>query len=362
MKIAALVTQPHGGPVDHAVDVACELARRGHDSHIIGPVGDYANRLQSAGVHCHEMSIATKTDLRGTRRLQVLLRSLRPDVLHCQDRRAGLVGRFLRRSAGRTVYTMHGVPDGLSDLVAGNARVARRTVRDVILYIYVERWLDRLMPTEVIVPCAALVPYVVREVGIRADHVRVVPNGIDPARFASDGSQRGGKTILWVGVMAPVKRIDRLVRALTQVPEARLVLVGDGAERSAIESLVAELGLAERVEFRGFLSDPTPVFAEADVFALPSGAEACPLALLQAMSCGLPVVASRVGGIPDVVRDEVDGLLVDADDVDGLAAGLRKLIDDAGYRAAMGASARERIVTSYSLSRCVDLLLEAYAA
>lgn len=364
MRIAALVTQPRGGPVDHAVDVACELARRGHESHLIGPVPAYAEQLQDAGARWHDVSVETKTDVAGALRLRRLLRDLRPEVLHLQDRRAGLVGRLVGRSAShRVVYTMHGVPDGLSDLVAGNARVAPRTWRDTLLYLHVEPWLDRIFPTEIIVPCEALVPYAVNEVGLPAERVRVVPNGVDTDRFAPAGgrAEAAVPTILWLGVMAPVKRVDRLVRALAGLAAARLVLVGDGEERSRLVALVDELGLEDRVEFAGFAADPAPAFLGADVFALPSGAEACPLALLQAMSSGLPVVASRVGGIPDVVRDGVDGLLVGPDDADGLVRSLRDLVEDAERRRAMGAQARERVLSGYSLSICVDLLLGAYA-
>src|SRR5579875_2752053 len=103
MRIAALVTQPRGGPVDHAVDVACELAGRGHDSHLIGPLGAHAARLTGAGVQWHEIAVASKADLRGAGELRGLLRRLRPDVLHCQDMRAGMVGRLAGWGAARTV-------------------------------------------------------------------------------------------------------------------------------------------------------------------------------------------------------------------------------------------------------------------
>jgi glycosyltransferase involved in cell wall biosynthesis len=362
MRIAALVTQPRGGPVDHAVDVACELAARGHDSHLIGPVGNHADRLAGAGVVHHDVAIGHKSDLASALELRRLLRTLRPDVLHCQDRRAGLVGRTVGRgTAPRIVYTIHGVADGLSDLVAGNARVAPRRRFDKLRYLTSERWLDRLTPTQIVAVSRPVGRYVVDHTRLPAERVHIVPNGIDADRF-SPGIEGAPDTatILWLGVLAPVKRVDVLIRAVVRIPRAKLVLVGEGPERDRLESLIAELGVRDRVDVRGYVEDPAPVYREAQVFALPSAAEGLPLALLQAMSAALPAVASSVGGIPDVLRPGIDGRLVAPDDPDGFTAALSELLDDQALRRTMGKHARERILADYTLDSCVDRLLDVY--
>jgi glycosyltransferase involved in cell wall biosynthesis len=362
MRIAALVTQPRGGPVDHAVDVACELAARGHDSHVIGPVGGYAERLAQNGARWHDVAVRHKSDLAGARDLRRLVRSLDADVLHCQDRRAGLVGRLIGRgSARRTVYTVHGVADGLSDLVAGNARVAPRGRWDRLQYLSSERWLDRLTPTEIVVVCRPVARYAIEHARLPAARVHVVPNGTDADRFhpGPDGSS-DASTVVWLGLMQRVKRLDVLVRAVAQLSGVRLVLAGDGPERDLIRRLVDELGVDDRVSMLGHVDDPVPVLQAGAVFALPSAAEALPLSLLQAMSCGLPAVASSVGGIPDVVRPGIDGLLIRPDDVDALTDALRRLLDDAELRRTMSKHARERILAGFTLSTCVDGLLDIY--
>ncbi len=233
MRIAALVTQPRGGPVDHAVDVACRLAARGHDSHLIGPVGSHADRLDDAGVVRHDVAVRHKTDLAGARELRRLLRTLSPDVLHCQDRRAGLLGRTVGHgTARRIVYTVHGVADGLSDLVAGNARAAPRGRFDRLRYLTSERWLDRFTPTEIVAVSGPVGRYVVDHARLPADRVHVVPNGIDANRFSPAAeTSADASTILWLGVLAQVKRVEVLVRAIVQLPGARLILVGEGPER-----------------------------------------------------------------------------------------------------------------------------------
>ena len=363
MRIAALVTQPRGGPVDHAIDVACEVAARGHDSHLIGPVGDHADRLAAAGVQWHDVAVRSKADIGGARELRRLLRSLNPDVLHCQDMRAGMVGRVTGFGTARVVvYTVHGVPDGLSDLVPGNARVAPRRRGDRLRYLATERWLERLTHARVVAPSPQVADYLVRHVGVPAGTVTVVPNGIDPDRFAPRPRTDDGRVVaLWLGVVGAIKRVDLLVRATAEIPQLSLLVVGGGPELDRVQRLVTELGVADRVELCGHVADPAPMFREADFFALPSAAEACPLALLQAMSCALPVVASRVGGIPDVVRPGVEGLLVDSADIPGLTTALRTMTSDADRRRAMGERARERIISTYSLKVCVDKLLEVYA-
>jgi glycosyltransferase involved in cell wall biosynthesis len=363
MRVVQLITQQAGGPADHAIDVACELARRGHESHLVGPCSAVSGRLTDAGVLWHDVAMSSKRDLRGAWALTATVRAIRPDVLHCQDRRAGLVGRTAGRMSRirAVVYTLHGVADGLSDLVDGNVRAAPRRRRDTWYYLTAERWLCRATRARVVVPSRAVARFAVEHIGLGPQVVDVVPNGVDPARFVpQSGSRRQSTTALWVGVMAPVKRLDVLVNALSDVPELHLRLVGSGPERDALEKAVSERGLVGRVAFEGNVADPASAFAGSDLFVLTSAAENCPLALLQAMACGLPVIASRVGGVPEIVRDGVDGLLVPPGNPRALAHALGTLLADPVRARAMGTRARRRILEHYTVRTCVDGLLDTY--
>lgn len=370
MRVVQLLTQGTGGPVDHAVDVAVGLVRRGHDSHVIGPESAGTARARAAGVTWHPQEMVTKRDLRGGAGIARRLVSLRPDVVHLQDRRAGWLGRLLGPMAGSTlgraglVYTLHGVADGLSDLVPGNALAGPRRRRDRWYYLDGERAVTRWSHARVVVPSAAVARFAVDHVRLDAARVDVVPNGVDPQRFApSPGGPSAPRppTALWLGVLADVKRVDVLLDAAERVPGLRLLLAGDGPLLPEVERRVSVGGLAGRVSLLGRREDPAGVFAEADFFALTSAAENCPLALLQAMACGLPAVATAVGGVPEVVRHGVDGLLCDVGDVAGLAGGLQAMAQDTARRARMGASARERILGGYTTEHCLDGLLESYA-
>ncbi|MBB6629316.1 glycosyltransferase family 4 protein [Nocardioides sp. KIGAM211] len=363
MRVVQLLTQEVGGPVDHAVDVAVGLAARGIDSHLVGPASAGTDRARAAGVTWHDLAMRHKTDASGGIAVARRLRDLAPDVLHLQDRRAGWVGRGLGRTFGgaAVVYTLHGVADGLSDLVPGNTRAAPRRRRDHLYYLTGERAVTRWGRARVVVPSGAVARFATDHIGLDPSIVDVVPNGVDEQRFRPSAPPAGPTTALWLGVLTEVKRLDTLLDAAEDVPDLRLLVVGDGPLRDQVVRRVAGAALAGRVDLRGRVADPVPVFAEAHLFALTSAAENCPLAMLQAMSAGLPVVSTAVGGIPEVVRDGTDGVLVGVDDSAGLAAGLRRLTDDPALRSAMGASARARILDGYTLDQCVDSLLAVYA-
>ncbi|NYD59510.1 glycosyltransferase involved in cell wall biosynthesis [Nocardioides marinisabuli] len=365
-RVVQVLTQEHGGPVDHAVDVAVGLAARGVDSHVVGPPGPGTARAEGAGVVWHRVAAASKLDLRGLVRLARRLRALRPDVLHLQDRRAGWVGRALAPAlpGTRVVYTLHGVPDSLSDLVRGNLRVAPRRRRDRLYYLHGERWSTRWSRAVVVSPSAAVAAYAVEHVGLDPDRVRVVPNGVDPARFAPAPTLRerpDGLVVAWMGSLEPVKGLDVLVEALAGVEGVRVLLAGDGPSRGLLAERLRHGALADRVEVLGRVEAPEQVLARADALVMTSLAESCPLVLLQALSSGLPVVATTVGGVVEVVRHGREGLLVAPGRPAAVTAALAVLRDDPGRRAAMGAAARERVLTAYTLEHCLDGLEAVYA-
>jgi glycosyltransferase involved in cell wall biosynthesis len=131
-----------------------------------------------------------------------------------------------------------------------------------------------------------------------------------------------------------------LVEALRTVPRCRLVLVGEGPERARLEELVAGLGLEDRVAFAGWVDPPWTATWAFDVLAMPSFMEGFPLVIVEAMLAGIPVVASAVGGIPEIVVEGETGLLVPPNDADALAASLRRITDDAELRTEMAARCR----------------------
>src|SRR5207244_12000408 len=157
------------------------------------------------------------------------------------------------------------------------------------------------------------------------------------------------------------KGYDVLLHALSALPDAALVLVGDGPERRALEALASSLGLDERVLFAGWQAQPRRYLTTVDVFALPSRFEGFPLAVVEAMLAELPVVASDVGSVPEAVREGETGLLVPPDDPARLAAALRRLPAEPPLRLRLGEQGRalalERF-TAAAMARSFERLYE----
>jgi N-acetyl-alpha-D-glucosaminyl L-malate synthase BshA len=202
--------------------------------------------------------------------------------------------------------------------------------------------------------------------GITRD-ILVIPNFLDAARFARRrvARQGGRPRITHISNFRPVKRIDAVVDVFTKVRQetaATLVLVGDGPELEPARRTLASRGLLDDVEFAGERLDIVDVLSATDAFLLPSATESFGLAALEAMACEVPVVASRVGGLPEVVDDGVSGFLHPPDDLDGMAASLVRILSDDALRARLGAAGRAVAIERFSASRIVPMYEAAYRA
>jgi glycosyltransferase involved in cell wall biosynthesis len=207
--------------------------------------------------------------------------------------------------------------------------------------------------------------------GIDPEDVTFVANGIeplvagDPARVRAQlGLRPDDPVVGTVAVLRSEKRLDLVLRAIAalaeELPRISLVVAGEGPERPALEALARELGVAERVHLLGHRSDIPDVLAAFDVAVSASEREGSPLAVMEYMEAGVPVVATRVGGLPDLIDDGVHGLLVPAGDADALAAALGELLRDPERRAAMGERARERRRAEFDLDVVVRRLERIY--
>jgi len=187
---------------------------------------------------------------------------------------------------------------------------------------------------------------------------RVVHNGVDTEHFAfaPPAPPRGPFTFALVGRLERRKGVDRAIEALRHVPETRLEIVGDGAERSRLETLVVENGLEARVRFHGALDDPRPILLRAHAALCASREEGLGIANLEAMAMGRPVVASPVGGVPEIVQDAVTGLLAHDMSVASLALRMHDAVKHRDKTLALGAAARK-----FVLDRCsIDAMCRAY--
>jgi L-malate glycosyltransferase len=206
--------------------------------------------------------------------------------------------------------------------------------------------------------------------GIPSSKIRVIPNGVDLAAFPPRVYSDRPRRIAVVACLREEKRVDVLLDAVPAIlarhPDAELVVAGDGERRADLEAQARRLGLLDRCRFLGHRDDVPAVLAAADVFVLPSRSEASPNSVIEAMAAGLPVVATSVGGIPELVTDGRTGRLVPPGDPSALAQALVDLLDHPGHAAELGRAARARIERTASFERMVadfeSLYLEEIAA
>src|SRR5712691_3199165 len=198
--------------------------------------------------------------------------------------------------------------------------------------------------------------------------VQLIPNGVDVTRFtlAHEDTAIGGReqVVVCISKLRYEKGIDVLLQAWQlvhqQAPQARLIIVGSGYLQTQLESMARELGIANSVEFTGLQSDIPAQLHRGSLAVLPSRWEGMPNALLEAMACGLPCVATRVSGSEDIIQPGVNGLLVESEDYQGMAQALLTLLHDPVLAQKYGQAARETVDRHYSLERIVDKYGELY--
>jgi glycosyltransferase involved in cell wall biosynthesis len=206
-------------------------------------------------------------------------------------------------------------------------------------------------------------------ISVRHNSVVAPPRADDDERRALReklGADEGARLVLAVGRLSREKGHADLVRSFAAVCElhpalnVRLVIVGEGPEREGVEAEARAAGVLGRVVFAGHTSNVRPYYAAADVLALPSHSEGSPNVLLEAMAAGLPVVATAVGGVPEIATDEENALLVPAHDTAAFAAALGRVLTDEGLAGRLGRAAAERAVGEFSPEAYARGLVEIY--
>lgn len=218
--------------------------------------------------------------------------------------------------------------------------------------------------------------FLATKVGIPASRITTITNGIDVHRYSSAQSSRAvlrnelglaadQPVIGCVGRLESVKGHTYLIRAARAVCQRHLramfVLAGQGQLREALEREVSELGLSQNVSFLGYRDDVSSVLAALDIFVLPSLSEGLPLSLLEAMAAGTPVVASNVGGIPEVISDGYSGLLADSGDAASIAGKLLALLDNPALGKTLAKNARAVVLDRFGIDAMVCAYEELYA-
>ncbi len=312
-------------------------------------------------------AVAALSFILGALRLLWRLRA-RYEVLHCHQMISPMtVGLLARALAGRPLVIMPHRSGPIGDI---GVITRRRPLTGRLRLAAARRWGDAFV---CISPAIAAE---LRAAGVPAARLWPIANGVDLERLRPVGSARraelrhllglpAGPLAIYAGRLAPEKGLDVLLAAwpavLREAPDAYLLLAGAGEQRQALEAQAARLGLGRRVIFAGARDDVAPLLQAADLFVLPSYAEGLPLALLEAMACGLPVVATAVDGTAELVQDGVTGRLVPPHDTEALARGLVEGLASPAAPA-WGERGRGLVVRQYGLAQIVGQHLELYRA
>jgi glycosyltransferase involved in cell wall biosynthesis len=369
-----------GGPAIHVANLSAGLQSRGYQTTLVAgslargedSMAFLAERLGVSVVSVPEIQreVSAIHDVRSAVRLASLIRSERPHILHTHTAKAGAIARAAAMLAGGArppvvVHTFHGhVLKGYfgPTRTAFFRRVEQTLARtaDVLVAVSPEVR-DELVELGV----APREKFVVIRLGIPLEE-RLGDPTADADYRRLYGIPPGAFVVGWVGRMTGVKdtgAVLEIVRAAREHGvDAVLCMVGDGPDRPRLEQLAHELGIARSCYFVGYQEDVAGYYGLFDAFLLPSVNEGTPVSAIEALASGTPVVANRVGGVPDVVRDGVDGFLVEHGDVEGAGGRLAALAEDARLRVKLGDAGRARVVERYAVARLVDDVDRLYRA
>lgn len=364
-----------GGPAIHATLLTDRLDPRQYETTLVTGAEDPSegNYLSLHGrgdagiVRLPELGreIRGVRDLGSLRSLVALLRRIRPHIVHTHAAKAGTLGRLAARICGVPilVHTFHG------HVLRGYFSPRKERV-----FRAIERGLASL--TDELVAVSPRVRQELLDMRIgHPDRFSVVPLGFDLERFTRADARRGelrrelgvANGAPLVGIVArlvPIKAHEVFFGAAALVhrtrPDVHFIVVGDGERRAELESLVRDAGLAKVTHFLGWRADLDRIYADLDVVALTSRNEGSPVALIEAMAAGRPVVSTAVGGVADVVKDGETGWLVPDGDHAALAHRIATILDS-GVRAEVGTAARQHVLARYGADRLLSEVDALYA-
>jgi glycosyltransferase involved in cell wall biosynthesis len=357
-----------GGAALHVIQLTSGLEREGYDCLLVtGSEGPTERSMRDVAVESGltlevipelGREIALKSDFVTLFKLYRLMRRERPDIVHTHLAKAGFIGRIAARLAGVPVvlHSSHG-------LIFHGYFSPRKTR----VFLMMERLGGRLS-TRIVTSSDRLREEIANFGIAKKERIEVIPYGFELDAFASQprgmgqfrrslNVPQGSKLIGTIGRLVPIKNIplllDAVLIARQRNEEIYLVIVGGGELRAELETRVKDMGLSEAVFFAGWQPDLLNVYADLDAVVLSSDNEGTPVVLIEAMAAGCPVVATNVGGVPDIITDGETGRIVPPRDPEALARALLALFREAEKTNRMAVLARQRVLERHQSGRIV---------
>lgn len=323
-------------------------ARAGHAVHVaaIGDAGSdqsWLTSLRSAGVSTTAIAVGGRAYRTERTAIRQVCRTIRASVVHTHGYRPDVIDAGVARQLGiPTVTTVHGFTGGgLKNQLYEHLQI--RAFRRFGAVVSVSRPITEKLVQQ----------------GVPEELVHTVPNAYDGfvQRHDRDEARRllhvtsDRFHIGWVGRLSREKGADVLIRAAAELTDLpfHISMVGDGPERDRLRNIAAELSIADRISWHGTVPNAALLFPAFDLFVLSSHTEGTPIVLLEAMAAGVPIVATRVGGVPDVVTD-AEAMLVPPDDPDSLTGAIRAAYEHSAAAVLLAVRARQRLVERFAIT------------
>ncbi|HLD87869.1 MAG TPA: glycosyltransferase, partial [Candidatus Omnitrophota bacterium] len=347
-----------GGITSYVTTLSAGLYRAGHRVIVVSAGGDAVGVLEKTGARHVRMDIRVKSEAHpkiylGLPRLAALIRAEDIDIIHAQTRVTQVMAFWLSRMTGKPfVSTCHG--------------------------FFRPRWFRKVFSCwgqGVIAISRGVREHLIKDFNVNPDSVHLVPNGIDMSCYPfTDEVLRRQKRVQWsvdgspvIGIIArlsDVKGIDVLIRAMPSVvasfPRVWLMIVGQGPQENDLRMLVDQLGLEKSVDFRSTVQSTADILPAFDVFVMPSLQEGLGLSVMEAMAAGISVVASNVGGLPDLVKDGQTGFLTPVGDSAALGKRINAMLGDPVRALNMARAARTLMEKEFSAERMVEGTIKVY--
>lgn len=368
-QVVFIVRLTAGGIRAHVLDLVANLSDR-YSPLVVGALDDvFQDKLKAMGVEFVVTPIEDRVrpfrDLSTLLNLRKMLRRLRPGLVHIHGNKAALLGLTAARFAGRVpcVVTVHNYVS-INKSGGFKAKIASMVQRR--LY----GW-----STRVIAVSDDLREGLLADKRLPATKIVTIHNGIDVARWSACQEARARRStspaagggefrLLAVGRFVEFKGHRYLLEAVSRLaakyPGLRLDIAGDGPLREQLTAQRDESGLSGRVRFLGYVMNPGPLYSEADLLVMPSLWEGLPYTLLEVMACGCPVLATKAGGLPELVDDGKTGLLVPPGDSEALAAGIARFIDKPTLGPRLAAAALEAVKGKFSVHNMARATEDVY--
>ncbi len=350
-----------GGAQEVVLNLAtCGSSRFQHEVATMHGHGIYWDRLQDAGVKVHSLSPHKHLPLY-LATLPALLLAHRPDILHCHLIPSNIIAKPLGALLGVPLILNH-------DHTNDPQRIDNK------LLLALDKTTNRFAH-HIIAVAGACRDFLIQHESIPPEKITLVPNAIDLRRFSPGNADRAesrnkfglpidAKVIAGVGRLNPQKNfslfLDIAAALAPRFPELRFLLAGEGPEESMLREKARTLGLADRIVFAGYVADTRQVYAAADILLMPSRFEGLPMTLLEAMAMGLPVVASKLDGIAEVIEDGREGFLIESNDTHGFVERTASLLENPAKSSEVAANARAKIEARFSVERMTSAVEAIY--